>query len=302
MLLKGLQKTTLLDYDGAFRLKNTDADHVGFHVPTIDITPINTPESISSESDVKFTEITKIPTKSESMQTSDSVHQIVSDEVKDEISCGMVSAHETSAQPHDEPIQKIPQYRMIGVCFNTYILVEQEGKLLIIDKHAAHERIIFEQLKNNLMLIEHASQMLLIPIEIKLSAEEYSSALEYSKEIRETGFEFSLDSTDMSARIESIPDMLDIAQAQDVFLTSLDNLSNNRASATLTRDAVYERALYQSACKAAVKGGRQDNDENIKWICDTLMSIPDIKVCPHGRPVVTELDKRYIDRQFERIK
>ena len=144
--------------------------------------------------------------------------------------------------------------------------------------------------------------MLLLPIIAVLSYEEFSAALEYKDEINKTGFEFTLDEEDNKARIDAIPDMLELSAAQDVFVTMLDNLSQNKASAELTRDSLYERALYQSACKAAVKGGRQDNEENIAWICDMLMNIPDIKVCPHGRPVVTELDKRYIDRQFERIK
>ena len=144
--------------------------------------------------------------------------------------------------------------------------------------------------------------MLLLPIQCILSYEEYLAASEYRQEIVRTGFEFRLEEDDNKASIEAIPDMLDLSNATDVFVTMLDNLSQNKQSALLTRDAVYERALYQSACKAAVKGGRKDTDDDIEWICDTLMSIPNIKVCPHGRPVITELDKRYIDRQFERIK
>ena len=288
-------KTTLLDYDGAFRLKNTDADTVGFHIP----------EKNALQTENASSEISQNSSGSIAIEDTakrDSLYETLSEEVKAEIQTAPNKALVKESEIENSYESSVSSYRLIGICFDTYILVEQQGKLLIIDKHAAHERIIFEQLKKNLKKIEHASQMLLIPINIKLSSGEYSSALEFKSEITETGFEFSLDPSDMSVHIEAIPDMLDLEQAQDVFVTALDNLANNRASAALTRDAVYEKALYQSACKAAVKGGRHDNDDNIRWICDTLMSIPDIKVCPHGRPVVTELDKRYIDRQFERIK
>jgi len=293
------KKTTLLDYQSSFRLKNTSDDAISFHVPereerkdSVGIAVQNSGSPLSSRSDVLGNYDAGDPK---------SLYRSITQEVKEEVAennC-LQAACDSSVISECE---KVEDYRIIGVCFNTYILVEQGQKLLLIDKHAAHERIIFEELKKNLKKITHASQMMLLPIQIKLSHEEYSAALEYAEEIKSTGFEFSVNASDMTARIDSIPDMIDISKVQDLFVSVLDNLSNQIAGAQLTRDAVYEKALYQSSCKAAVKGGRYDSEENIKWICDTLMSIPDIKVCPHGRPVITELDKRYIDRQFERIK
>lgn len=281
--IKAEKQSSILDHYGSFRLKSTDADTVGFHVPKKD--------EEKTDASIPY-EITIDDIKAAPREKSDALSQQPDVSIIEENTEHDVAQEEYISEP----------YRIIGVCFNTYILVEQSGKLLIIDKHAAHERIIFESLKKNLKDVAHASQMLLLPIVAVLSYEEFSAALEYKDEIVKTGFEFTLDEEDNKARIDAIPDMLELSAAQDVFVTMLDNLSQNKASAQLTRDLVYERALYQSACKAAVKGGRQDNDENIAWICDMLMNIPDIKVCPHGRPVVTELDKRYIDRQFERIK
>ena len=278
------RRTTLLDHAGSFRLKSTDDTVIGFHIAKSDETD-NTHKQNPFERSADELIEAKIPVDTNAHHTSDTQQD-----------AGVTLENDKSE------FQTVEPYRIIGVCFNTYILVEQSGKLLIIDKHAAHERIIFESLKNNLSKVEHASQMLLLPITCILSYEEYNAAGEYREEIEKTGFEFSLDENDNKVNIEAIPDMLSVSNASDVFVTMLDNLANNKQSATLTRDAVYEKALYQSACKAAVKGGRQDNDDNIAWICDMLMNIPDIKVCPHGRPVVTELDKRYIDRQFERIK
>ena len=224
-----------------------------------------------------------------------SVHIAVSNEIKN-------TFDDTLLKNESLEENKLEPYRIIGICFNTYILVEQGDKLLLIDKHAAHERIIFEKLKSNLKKLTYASQMLMIPVNVKLSGDELSAAIEYSKEISDTGFCFSVNESKSTASIDAIPDMIELSCAEDVFLSMLDNLSKQNSYARMTRDAYYERALYQSSCKAAVKGGRMDSDENVRWICDTLLSMPDIKVCPHGRPVITELEKRYIDRQFDRIK
>ena len=79
-----------------------------------------------------------------------------------------------------------------------------------------------------------------------------------------------------------------------------DRLKTNTGSAMLTRDMIFERALYQASCKAAIKAGREYSDEQIEWLVGEMMKLPDITVCPHGRPVAMELSKKNIDRQFER--
>ena len=288
------RKTTLLDHPGAFLLKGGRKDNTVYQSsPSINTSAVDCGHDDKTESAAElFAELTRSVKQETAASAPASVEEkhVVNRSVSQDTVMG--AAEEYIPEP----------YRIIGVCFNTYILVEQSGKLLLIDKHAAHERIIFEQLKQNLKKITHASQMMLLPIEVQLSSEECTAALEFRAEIVDTGFEFSLDTLKMRATIEAIPDMLSVGAAQDLFVNMLSDINSVGASADLARDAVYERALYQSACKAAVKGGRHDSDENIAWICDTLMKIPDIKVCPHGRPVLTELDKRYIDRQFERIK
>ncbi len=290
------KKTSLLDYDRSFRLKNTDPHTIGFHV-----------YGESEKANLPDTKTENIPlAQQNALQNSEDVFSNLSEDLRSSdrnFSPSSDACEDASSIVIDEGDSNgIEPYRIIGVCFNTYILVQQSEKLLIIDKHAAHERIIFEQLKANLKKISHASQMLLLPIELQLSPEEFTAVLEFKEEIEKTGFDFTSEDSTRHVKIEAIPDMLSISAAQDVFVTMLNNLAQKHESAAITRDAVYERALYQSACKAAVKGGREDNEDNIAWICDMLMTIADIKVCPHGRPVVTELDKRYIDRQFERIK
>ena len=77
-------------------------------------------------------------------------------------------------------------------------------------------------------------------------------------------------------------------------------IRGNTGSAKLTRDLIFEKALYQAACKAAIKAGREYPEGHIRWLVSKLMELPDITVCPHGRPVAMELSKKDLDRQFER--
>ena len=85
-----------------------------------------------------------------------------------------------------------------------------------------------------------------------------------------------------------------------MFMTVADRIKNGTGSVHITRNILFEKALYQASCKAAIKAGREYATEHIKWIVDKLMAIPDITVCPHGRPVAMELSKKNLDRQFER--
>lgn len=191
-------------------------------------------------------------------------------------------------------------YRIIGEAFNCYVFVQTGEKLLVIDKHAAHERIIFERLKSNMKNADNAPQMLLIPIDVQLSPEELSAVCEYEDEISSTGFGYNTDMQTKTVHITRLPGTIPAKDAPDIFSTIADRLSRGEGNAAVTRDTIYEQALYQASCKAAIKAGHIDAPEHIKWLCDTLMAMPDITVCPHGRPVMTEITKRYIDRQFSR--
>ncbi|NLK39200.1 MAG: hypothetical protein GX303_02970, partial [Clostridiales bacterium] len=200
---------------------------------------------------------------------------------------------DTAAAPQKE-------YRIIGEVFNCYILVETEDRLLIIDKHAAHERIIFEKLSAAMTGADHAPQFLLLPIRVPLTGEELATAEEFREEIVATGFDYTIELEKKVVFINRLPDMILPADASDVFTTIVDRLSKGTGNANITRDILYEQALYQAACKAALKAGRTDAPEHIAWLCDMLMRLPDITVCPHGRPVLTEMTKNYLDRQFSR--
>ncbi len=191
-----------------------------------------------------------------------------------------------------------PDYRIVGEVFNSYIILEMGEKMLLIDQHAAHERIIFEQLKKNMYESQLASQLLLLPIDVMLMSDEVSVIEEYREEIENVGFEFTTSRNTVS--VSAIPVGITQDAVADMFAVMADRIKNGTGKVELTKNILFEKALYQASCKAAIKAGRVYAADHIKWIADKLMEIPDITFCPHGRPVAMELSKKNIDRQFER--
>ena len=187
---------------------------------------------------------------------------------------------------------------MVGEVFHSYVIVEQGDRMLLIDKHAAHERIIFEGLKANMKDKTVDSQLLMLPIEIMLMSEEVGLLDTYRQELEAVGFTYSC--LRNTVRVDSIPSGIQAGAVPDMLATIAEQLKSGVDTAKLTRDILFEKALYQASCKAAIKAGRDYPTEHIGWLVDQLMAIPDITFCPHGRPVAMEMKKRNIDHQFER--
>lgn len=192
----------------------------------------------------------------------------------------------------------IPVYRIVGEVFNSYLIVERDDKILIIDKHAAHERIIFEKNKEMMKSKEPSSQILITPIEIMLTSAEIAVVNDYFTEFEKLGFK--LQTKKYSILVYSIPTELASCDVQDTVSTMINRIKDGLGNAKLTRDILFEKALYQASCKAAIKAGREYVEAHVEWIVEQLMKIPDITFCPHGRPVAMELSKRNLDHQFER--
>ena len=179
--------------------------------------------------------------------------------------------------------------------------MEHEGDLLVIDKHAAHERVIFEELKARYSKDGRvASQALLLPIGIQFGADELAAVMDAKADFEAVGFEFIKNG--YSVDITAIPDAISASGAVGLFTEMAGELLSGRGNPTLTEAIRRERALYQIACKAAIKGGRVYTPEIIEWLVKKLLALPDVIVCPHGRPVAYKLTKRELDRQFDRIK
>ncbi|MBQ8356885.1 MAG: DNA mismatch repair endonuclease MutL [Clostridia bacterium] len=197
-----------------------------------------------------------------------------------------------------EPPATITPWRIVGEVFHSYIVVESGEKMLLIDKHAAHERVLFEQLRANMKNREEVTQILLIPMQLTLSRRDMDTLMLFQAEIGAVGFAYT--SNEHGVSVSEIPEGLSPGAAGELLQVLADQLHEGTGNATLSREIVFEKALYQGACKAAIKAGRDYPPEYTEWLCEQLQRIPDITVCPHGRPVAMELTHAYIDHQFQR--
>lgn len=189
-------------------------------------------------------------------------------------------------------------YRIVGEVFYSYVLVEEGDRMLLIDKHAAHERLLFEDLKARLHQTEPSSQLLMVPLEVMLMREEVELLEEYRPELEAIGFLYT--TARHTVEVTALPVGIEPGAAGDMLAAIADRIRNNTGSARLTRDILFEKALFQGACKAAIKAGRREADGHIGWLVDRLMALPDITFCPHGRPVALVMTKQNLDHQFER--
>ena len=203
-------------------------------------------------------------------------------------------------QQAEEAKRVVPEYKIVGEAFNSYVIVELGDVMYLIDKHAAHERIIFEDLKKKLTSASPSSQVLMLPLVVNLNNEELVALHEYGGEIKKMGFGYDLG--DKAVSIYEIPAEIDVSGATDAFATLVSRLTKGEGYGERTRYELFERALYQASCKAAIKAGRAYDREHVKWICDKVLTFDNIKYCPHGRPVAFEITKHFLEKQFERIK
>ena len=203
--------------------------------------------------------------------------------------------------PVAPPVIEKPVYKLVGEVFDCYIIVEYNGEMLIIDKHAAHERVIFEDLKKSRNADGKIStQMLMLPITVLPDHEAMIVATEMKSEIEALGFEYTVN--ERSCDISAIPTAISPVDAETLFIQILDEVVEGKGNPDVTDSIRRERALYQVACKAAIKGGRFYNSAVVTWLVEKVLMLPDITVCPHGRPIAYKLTKNQLDRQFDRLK
>ena len=195
-----------------------------------------------------------------------------------------------------EEVKTEPEpYRVIGEAFKTYILVEQGKKLLIIDKHAAHERMLFEKLRANNGEIE--TQMLLAPVTVTLSKEEYSAVLDNLELLDKAGYRVE-DFGGGMVIVSECPMAVADADLAEVVMELAGYLVNNR------RELIPEKLdwIYHStACRAAIKAGDKTSEYELEKFVEKLLNDPDIRYCPHGRPVLIEMSKYEIEKNFGRV-
>ncbi len=223
--------------------------------------------------------------------------EVLSEQAPSTEVCAVASPSQAVQAERNEDTPTL-DYRIVGDVFHAYVIVETGDKMLLIDQHAAHERILFEQLKAGLRDMEVSAQMLMLPIDCMMTAAEVEILKEYDEELKKIGFSLRYARNTVSA--DAIPEGIAPNAVSDLLQTMAGRLLDNTGSVKLTRDILFEKALYQAACKAAIKAGREYAEGHIEWLVKKLMELPDITFCPHGRPVAMELTKRTLDKQFDR--
>ena len=195
-------------------------------------------------------------------------------------------------QNEKEPIL----YKYIGNVFDTYIIIQIEDKMYIIDQHAAHERLLYEQIKEAYYSKDRQSQLLLIPILVKLSEKEMDIVLNNKEMFEKSGFileEFGED----TIKISGVPNIGYDIDYKSMFIDTIEEL----LGANKTEKSEKEfRFLATLACKAAVKGKMKlDTKEQISLI-DQMVKLDNPFTCPHGRPTAYPISKYEIERKFLR--
>lgn len=188
------------------------------------------------------------------------------------------------------------QVRMIGVVFNTYIILECNDRMLLCDQHAVHERLLFEHMMKACEA-DTASQMLLAPILIKLTHREYEVFLDSQDALKNAGFD-ATDFGDLTVQLRAVPMVLGSARSTDCFRDALDELSDGRQ---ITNQKRTER-IIQMACKHAVKGGEKLPEEGLFELVRRMIADNVTPTCPHGRPLIVEVTHRELDKRFRRIQ
>lgn len=197
----------------------------------------------------------------------------------------------------EEEKQAIPNYRFIGIAFSTYIILELDKELYILDQHAAHERILYEKVKKNYYSEEQKdSQLMLLPDIINLSHKEMDIARENMEMFQKAGF--TLDEFgENTIRLTGVPNICLELNTKELFLETLDEINTVARTA---KQEIEEKFIATVACKAAVKANMALTKEEVDKLMEQLLVLPNPFTCPHGRPTAIKMTKNDIERKFSR--
>lgn len=198
-----------------------------------------------------------------------------------------------------EPTPEIPQerpkeqIRVVGELFKTYIVCESTEGMILIDKHAAHERVIFERLKKG---FDSSAQLLMQPEEVYLTPEEFNGMSEYADKLAQVGI--IMEFTDGKARVTGLPQMLDKVPPAEIVecIAKIVSQGNTNAEGEL-----FDDMLHTVACKASIRGNEDNDILELQVLAQEVFNNPDIRYCPHGRPVMTQISRKQIERYFGRV-
>lgn len=204
---------------------------------------------------------------------------------------------QTKPSPKQEKAEsvEVPDFRLVGEIFKTYIIIEMDGDCYMIDKHAAHERMNFEALKAS---TEIASQVLLSPVAVRLSREEYNAVLSNLDLYSKCGFAIE-DFGNSTVLVRECPSILDGEDVSGLVEETASKLLDGKTDITPEQ---MDWIFHSASCRAAVKAGDKTSPYEMELFVKKLLANPNIRYCPHGRPVMIKLSKYDIEKQFGRIQ
>lgn len=204
---------------------------------------------------------------------------------------------QTKPLPKQEKAEsvEVPDFRLVGEIFKTYIIIEMDGDCYMIDKHAAHERMNFEALKAS---TEISSQVLLSPVAVRLSREEYNAVLSNLDLYSKCGFAIE-DFGNSTVLVRECPSILDGEDVSGLVEETASKLLDGKTDITPEQ---MDWIFHSASCRAAVKAGDKTSPYEMELFVKKLLANPNIRYCPHGRPVMIKLSKYDIEKQFGRIQ
>ncbi|MBP1588144.1 MAG: DNA mismatch repair endonuclease MutL [Clostridia bacterium] len=185
--------------------------------------------------------------------------------------------------------------RVIGQLFDTYIIIELGTRMYLLDQHAAHERLKYEEIKNALQTSDNPSQMLLVPVNLRLSAKEISAYRDCEEFFARLGFEIE-EFGGNSLVVRSVPTLIDREAVSDFIITALNSKKPGDGHVNVFPDY----AVYTMACKAAIKANRRLSAAEIDALLKELIRVDNPGTCPHGRPILVSFTQYEIERRFHR--
>ncbi len=184
--------------------------------------------------------------------------------------------------------------RVIGELFKTYILCESGESLILIDKHAAHERINFERFKKGVNI---HGQLLIEPRGVTLSAEEYEAVSSFKERLENTGILLKF-AEDGKVLVEGMPQSLESADPEELLQIIAEILVQGNDNA---EGALFDDVLHTMACKASIRANENQDVSELAYLANIVLKDNNIRFCPHGRPVMTQISKKQIEKYFGRI-
>ncbi len=224
------------------------------------------------------------------------IDHIVSNEIsKENIPAKTIQEKEPEAIYKEEELPK--PVRIVGQVFDTYIIAQRGNELLYVDQHAAHERLMYEKLKEDIKNKKVFSQVMLVPAAASLNPLEYAAYKEYEEKIKDMGFEVE-DFGDNTVLIRSAPYDLETGELENLFIEIVNGFMENKNEVISEKQ---DRLLYTIACKAAIKANHALTQKEQEELVKKVLDFNNINTCPHGRPITISMSKKELEKLFGRI-